>query len=286
MNIVLTLGLTLTIAPSPQAGGEHPQGKVVETSLTQIRKTPDVFKHVWVSFPIQFVSLGRVENPFFTKFVPQEFANFYCWADEQHLWEREHYEDVFGLLFMSKENDKLQKLYKMKVYERVHVTGVVRNTFQGEPWIEVTGFKALHKAVDTASLSHLFRGHSLMHKSQWARALSELSMAAGEHLPDHVMGEVHKRLATCYLRLGETASAAPHLEQAVSKLKTLDPETRRMARLAKVKPEAFLDRDASGPLEDHERPMWEAFADEPTADQAGDVKRSPATPVRAKRSAR
>lgn len=286
MNIVLTLGLTLAITPALEAGGGHPQGKVVQTTLSKIRKAPNAFKNVWVSFPIQFVSLGKVENPFFTKFVPQSFGNFYCWADEQQIWDRDQYEDVFGLMFMAKENDKLREIYKMKVYQRVLVTGIVCNTFQGEPWIEITDFDALDKAVDTASLSHLHRGHSLMQKRKWARALSELSMAAGDHLPDHVMGQIHKDLALCYLRLGESVTAARHLKQAVAKLKTLDSETRRMAHMAKVKPGSFLDRDASGQLEDHERPMWEAFVDEAGPEKTAEVKDRPASPPATTRQSR
>ncbi|MEE2887077.1 MAG: hypothetical protein VX951_06560 [Planctomycetota bacterium] len=275
MNIALTLGLTLAITPAFELGGDQALGKVVQTTLTKIRKSPNAYKNVWVSFPIQFVSLGKVENPFFTQFVPQSFANFYCWADEQQIWNRKQYEDVFGLLFMAKENEKLSEIYKMKVYQRIRVTGIVRNTFQGEPWIEITDFKVLDKAVDTASLSHMYRGHSFMQKRKWARALSELSLAPGNHLPDHVMGQIHKDLALCHLRLGESDTAARHLEQAVSKLKTLDPETRRMARMAKIKPQTFMDPDARAKLEDHERPMWEAFVDEKASAKVADRPSSP-----------
>ncbi len=281
MNIALTLGLTLVIAPALVAEGDKARGKVIPTTLTKIRKSPNAFKNVWVRFPVQFVSLGKVENPFFTQFVPQQFANFYCWADEQQIWNKDQYEDIFGLLFMAKENDNVHSLYKLDVYQRMQVTGVVRNTFQGEPWIEVMDFVPMSKAVNTATLSHLHRGEALMEKRQWAKALAELSLAPSDSLPSHVMGQVHKDLALCYLRLGESGTAVQHLEQAVAQLKTVDAETRRMANLAKVKPEAFLDRVVADQVEDHQRPMWEAFSDETESLEGPTIE--PATPPATKK---
>lgn len=279
MNIARTIGFTLAIAPALVAGGVKSHGKVISTTLTKIRQTPNAFKNVWVRFPIQFVSLGKVSNPFFTQFVPQRFANFYCWADEQKIWDRQQYDDIFGLMFIAKANERVQDVYKMRVYQRMLVTGVVRNTFQGEPWIEVMDFDPLDRAVNTASLSHLYRGEMLMQKRQWTKALSELSLAPGNHLPKHVMGQVHKKLALCYLRLGESGTAVQHLEQAVAMLKTLDRETRQMAHLAKVKPESFLDRVVATTIEDHQRPMWEAFADEADEVGGGGATKPPVTPL-------
>jgi hypothetical protein len=260
MKLVLTLCFAATITPALMAGGE--KAKAVPTTLTKIRKTPDAFKNVRVRFPIQFVSLGQVKNPFFTRFVPQRFANFYCWADEQQIWDRSQYEDIFGLMFMAKDNEQLSAIYKLKPYQRMMVTAVIRNTFQGDPWIEVLKFEGLEKAVNTASLSHLFRGHLCMQKKQWGRALAELSLAPGDHLPGHVMGRIHKDLARCYLGLGEPVMASHHLKQAAAKLQTVDSELRQMAQVAKARPETIPGPASEGPMKGHQRPMWEAFVDE------------------------
>jgi hypothetical protein len=256
------------------AGGE--KAKAVSTTLTKIRKTPDAFKNVRVRFAIQFVSLGKVQNPFFTRFVPQRFANFHCWADEQQIWNRSQYEDIFGLLFMAKDNEQLSAIYKMKAYQRIMVTAVIRNTFQGDPWIEVVQFEHLEKAVDTASLSHLFRGHLCMQKKQWGRALAELSLAPGDHLPDHVMARIHKDLARCYMGLGESVTASHHLRQAAAKLQTMDSELRQMAHVAKLRPGALLSPAPGSPMKGHQRPMWEAFVDETRPKKAAVVPERPA----------
>ena len=144
----------------------------------------------------------------------------------------------------------------------------MRNTFQNQPWIEITKLKPIKRRVNTAALSHLYRGETHMKKRRWSKAISELSLAPGADLPKHVLGVIHKNLAVCYLRLGESTTAVQHINTAVGLLKTVDSETREMAKLATTHPGRFLDR-AVGNIQvgDHERPMWEAFD--------GDIKETP-----------
>ncbi len=256
MKIALALGLSLALAPTLVA--QH--GTVVATTLDQLRKSPEAYRGVWVRFTVQFASLGKVQNPFFTEFESSKFANFYGWADEQAIWKKGQYEDLFGLLFVAKNNDICSKIYKMKVYDRIEVVAIVRNVFQHQPWLEITEFTKLKHRVNTATLSHLYRGESYMQKRDWRRALAELSLAPGKNIPDHIRGQVHKNLAMCYLRLGEAGTAVEHLEKAVDLMHDIDPEIRQMAALAKVKPETFLDRTLSNAqVEEHHRPIWEAF---------------------------
>ncbi|MCB9869013.1 MAG: hypothetical protein H6836_00260 [Planctomycetes bacterium] len=263
MKIPVLIGLCAALAPAVHAGGDEPPGKVVTTTLSQVRSTPEAFKNIWVRFPVQFTSMGKVSNPFFTQFVPDRFANFYCWADEQQIWKKDQYESPFGLLFISKDHRQAPRIYGTKVYERMMVTGVVRNTFQGEPWIEVMEYYTVKKRVSTATLAHMHRADTLMTKRQWNRAISELSLAPGEELPKHVLGQIHRSLAVCYLRLGESGTALEHLQTALTMLPTTDRDTQEMARLARSRPESFLDRTvAAGHIEDHELPMWEAFGND------------------------
>ena len=122
----------------PAFCGVQDHDVVIATTLTAVRGTPDAFKNVAVHFTVQFNQLGKISNPFFTRFVPNDFVNFYGWPSEQPIWRKDVYDDVFGLLFLSKEHKQLTDLYKLKTYDRVDVTGVVRNVFQGAPWVEVT----------------------------------------------------------------------------------------------------------------------------------------------------
>ena len=171
MKIALTIAISLATAPGALAGGDPLENKTtVETTLSEVRETPEAFKQVKVRFPLQFASVGRVANPFFTRFVPSEYTNFYGWAAEQPIWRKDEYSNVFAYLFLSKASDQLQELYDLELYDRLMVTGVVRNTFQGAPWIEVLEFDVLGGHVSTESLAHAYRGEQMMARRQRFRS--------------------------------------------------------------------------------------------------------------------
>jgi hypothetical protein len=226
-----------------------------------MRDNPAAFHNVKVQFVVQFASLGRISNPFFTKFTPTDYSNFYGWCDEQKIWREKSYNDVFGMLFISKTNRQLEELLALRLYGRILCTGVVRNTFQDLPWIEVTEFQGLSERMDTAILTHLHRGEKLMGKRLWQRAIAELSLAPGGSVPKTVVQESHKNLGICLLRMGEAQAAVGYLQSAASISKGKDFELENLLAMAKASPAKGLDRTVdSSILHESERPMWEAFA--------------------------
>ncbi|MFT4843963.1 MAG: hypothetical protein ACI90M_004445 [Candidatus Azotimanducaceae bacterium] len=241
-------------------------GPAVRTNLTAMRENPDAFHNVKVQFVTQFASLGRISNPFFTQFTPTEYTNFYGWADDQKLWQEKDYNDVFGMLFLSKSNRQLETLYTTGLYTRMRCTGVVRNTFQNTPWIEVISFEVLGEKLDTAVLTHLHRGVGLMEQRLWQRAISELSLAPGNGVPKTATQAAHKNLGVCLLRMGESQAAIGYLQSASSMAKGMDFETESLLAMAMTSPEKAIDRTVdSSTLSDSERPMWEAFEGSKTA---------------------
>src|SRR5690606_28736697 len=138
-TLSLTLALPCVLAMSGNAqwrDGKQIKNTVI-TTLKQVREHPDAFRNVKVQFDIQFATLGRISNPFFTQFVPSDYANFHAWGTEQPIWRKAEFDDVFGLLFLSKASDQLQEIYAATTFQRRRVIGLVRNTFQNQPWIEV-----------------------------------------------------------------------------------------------------------------------------------------------------
>ncbi|HLQ38227.1 MAG TPA: hypothetical protein VK348_10515 [Planctomycetota bacterium] len=270
MRTSLLISFLLGAALLPAQDREF--GSAVRTTLTQIRAEPEAYKGVKVVFPLQFASLGKLSNPFFTKFTPADFANFYAWAEEQPLWRQEAYEDLFGTLFYPKLGPKLEQLYQLRVYQRLQVTGVIRNTFQNQPWIEVTDFEVVPGQVDMAVLTHVYRGEQMMKERRWQRAIAELTLAPGEGVPETVLHAVHKNLGICYLRIGEIARAAAHLQAAAATCTEPDVEVERLIAVAAARPAQELDRSVNqSGLKDYERPMWEAF----DGDAAARVDRPP-----------
>lgn len=262
MITALCTGLALTMmAQAEPAVGFDSKQLVVRTTLTEVRATPDAFRNVRVAFAAQFVSLGELSNPFFTQFVPSQFANFHAWADEQPIWRRESYKDVFGQLFLSKSNKQLEDLYNLRLYNRIWIEGVVRDVFQGTPWIEVQSFQMIPGQVTTPALAHVYRGEQLMEKRQWQAAITELSMVQGDGVTEHLAAAAAKGLAICNLRMGDAGVAIGYLNRVKSLIgHDADRETERLLVTARSMPQKELDRTVRVQgVKDHERPLWEAF---------------------------
>jgi len=265
----MKLGLTIAVcaAFAPLAGAQFqpvvPVDKVVPTTLDAIRKHPDAYKGVWVSFPVQFCSVGKLSNPFFTRFVPSLYTNFYAWSDDQPIWRRAEWRDVCGTLVMAKDSDHVAGIYDLDIYDRLMLTGVVRNTFQSKPWIEIVEFEPLEGKVSSPTLAHMYRGESFMQRRQWNRAVSELALASAGDVPTPVLAAVHENLGMCYLKMGEADRARQHLAHAVDmRGDSITVELEQLWRVANNSPELQLDREVEAvEVGDHERPMWEAFED-------------------------
>ena len=262
MNIALTIGFSLALSPLALAGGDDDikNAGTVVTTLTRLRETPEAYKHVRVTFTVWYGSIGRVSNPFFTRFVPSEYANFYTWATEQPIWRKDQYTNAFAYLFLSKRSSQLQELYDLSLYDQLQITGVVRNTFQNAPWIEVLEFSKLGESVSTESLSHLYRGEQLMDRRQWQRAVSELNLAHDAGVFQQMDVAVHRNLGICYLRMGSPGQAKKQLETAIELSEGRDPASTRLLMVAKSAPELELDRFVNPTeLGDHQQPFWEIF---------------------------
>jgi hypothetical protein len=262
LSLTLTLPCVLAMSGVAQWRDGKQIKNTVVTTLTEVRAHPDAFRNVKVQFDIQFAILGAISNPFFTQFVPTDFANFHGWAVEQPIWQKGSFDDVFGLLFISKSSEQLQDIYATTTFQRMRVTGLVRNTFQNQPWIEVTTFERLPDQVEWATLGHLYRADQWMAQRQWQQALSELSLASQAKNPGDVDAHVYQSMGVCYLRMGEANRALAQLEQAKKLRPGSSVELENLIVTAKNDPSRELDRVVQRTeIREFERPLWEAFDD-------------------------
>lgn len=245
------------------SGTEDTGAAPIATNLEQLRETPDAYRGVKVTFTAQYCGIGQVSNPFFTRFTPAEYANFYVWSDGQELWREKQYDDVFGFCFLPKTSAQLAQLYEVQAFDRLQITAVVRNTFRRHPWLEVIKFEPVEGKVDVATLAHLFRAEQAMERRQWEKAIQELKVARKAPTTDAVAAGTAKNLAISYLRMGESTKATMELRLAHKLYQGKDMETRRLLGIASEAPETELDRQVTNTaVEAHLRPMWEAFENE------------------------
>jgi tetratricopeptide (TPR) repeat protein len=255
-----TLIASFLLCAGALPGQEQEFGSTVATTLTAVRSDPDAFRNVKVEFVVQFASLCSLSNPFFTRFTPNEYANLYAWADEQPIWQQGEYENPFGQLFYSKDATKLAEVFALRPYQRLKVQGVIRNTFQNSPWIEVFDFTPVSGAVDTQTLTHLYRGEKFMAERQWQKAIAELNLAPGPNVPASAQKAAYRNMGICHLRVGESDQAVSCLKTARAIGGTADSEIERLLANAESKPSTELDRTVGqNGLKDYEKPMWDAF---------------------------
>lgn len=278
MNVHLASALCATLLTgfASAQSVEKDRTQTIDTTLEQIRATPEAFKTVRVRFDIQFDSLGRISNPFFTRFISSEYTNFYAWGGNQPIWRLKSYKDVFGMLFISKSSPTLEQIHRLDIYDRVRCEAIVRNTFQGAPWIEVVDVKRIAGSVDTPTLAHLYRGETFMQRRDWKKAISEFSRASGGSQPSFVQSAIQRNIGLCHLRMGEAEEGRACLQRALRLSERKDRELVALERRARQQPGAELDMEIDdAQVPDSQRPMWEAFNEGSTAQTS-----KPAAPAR------
>ncbi|MEO0479375.1 MAG: hypothetical protein AAF196_07840 [Planctomycetota bacterium] len=275
MKCILASATTALLLQSvcPAQIDQNDPSTPIETTLSAIRQSPEAYRGVYSRFEIQFDTVGQVQNPFFTRFVPSEFVNFFAWDGEQPIWRKSEFHNVFAMLFMSKLNEQSSEIHRLSIYDRLSCVGIVRSTFQGKPWIEVLSFEKMVTKVDTPTLAHLYRAETWMNRRDWSKAISELGLATDSRQPSFVRSAVRRNLGVCHMRMGEVEEGRRHLKAAVALDGRKDRSLVAMEREARQQPRNQLDLEVSTrQLTDAERPMWEAFDDASAS--------TPAAPVR------
>lgn len=262
--LALTAGLVASATSAQNELGGFDSAKLVE--LKTVRKQPQAFKNVWVKFKATYFGLGAVHNPFFTRFTRASYVNFAMWSDDQAIWKQSEYDNPCSTLFCEKkDNTLLETIYSLQRYQRVLVTGVVRNAWQGEPWFEITEVEPTSDTrMTTASLSHLHRAWSLIEQRKWQQAAIELNLASSDSLTENARGWLHGYMGLCQMRMGRAAKASAQLQIA----KGLVPESQIidgwLEQVAKDPRSAIDTASRVTAIRRGDRPMWEAVEESQT----------------------
>jgi hypothetical protein len=196
-----------------------------ETTLGKILAAPEAWRGVPASFVVQFRQPGRAEPSFFTKFDPDQWLSFVVWPDEAALWEKKAYDDDFRHLFVKRTGPEAKVVGSAGIYDRMAVTGVVRDVIKGRPWIEVTSLRRLPEKLTEGSLVHLVKGLMFRDHRRFDAAAREFEAADGEGLPLQVRLVGMREHAFALLNAKEPEAAEERLLAALA----LDPENSETA---------------------------------------------------------
>ncbi len=272
------LALALVASSAYAQGSKIELTSAKEVKLRAVRENPSAYKNVFITFKAQFHSIGSVHNPFFTRFTRSEYTNFGAWGDEQKVWKLEEFSRPLSILFVKKldNDDMLSELFRYKRFERLQITGVVRNVFKDAPWIEVISIEKLGGKVTTPTLTHMHRAHSLMAKRRWTQAGTELNLAMTEGLPPFYQGWIHAYLGECLMKLGRPDPALSQLGYAQDYLPDELSVTKNIA-LVRSDPKRAIDQAEAGKsVPKNMVPIWVAV----TSSQSGSKRGQSARPGR------
>ncbi|MEN8151750.1 MAG: hypothetical protein ABFS86_18180, partial [Planctomycetota bacterium] len=194
--------LLLILAPAAQAGWWDSLSDAKKVKLEELIKDPHGWKGKQVSFVCTFHKVSTIFNPYYTRFVPDEYVNFAVWPLSRKLWIKEQYLETHKFLFMEKDHNQYRKLMGLEKFTRVQVYGFVQSSFKGVPWIEVRGIRVLSGGITKDALKCIILGDRAAARKNYQAAMGQYDKAAGMSLPEEVLASVSKKRATTLHRLG------------------------------------------------------------------------------------
>ncbi len=205
-SAALFTALVLVAMPAVAQEDDEPQAKAM--TITKLRAAAESYRHVPCEFDMVFHGFSQHYNPYFTRFVPERFVNFSAWGAEQSIWEREQFNDDFPYLFVAKSNPVLPKFMEMKRFDRVRFVGIIRDTFRGEPWIEVVSITPMPGKITEKALIHRVRGDQATARTHHRIAAREYR-AVIEHpgLPAEFVLDTTKQLGLALYRARDFQAA-------------------------------------------------------------------------------
>jgi hypothetical protein len=191
-----------------------------EVPLSTILAKPEAWRDVPVAFVVQFHQIGKAGSSFFTRFEPDTWLGFSAWTDDAALWEKKAFESDFPHLFVRRDGADARIVTSAAIYDRLAVSGVVRDVIKGRPWIEVTSIRTLPEKMTEASLVHLVKGLTLRDHRRFEAAAREFEAADAVTLPVSVRVLGMREQAYALLNARKPKAAEERLLTALS----LDPE--------------------------------------------------------------
>jgi hypothetical protein len=196
-----------------------------QLQVEDLLKDPESYRGIPVRLELAFCGLGKLENPFFTRFTMANYINFACWNGQAMLWEREQYIDSFPLFFADRRLKVSEVFATAMPFERFEVHAIIRDTFRGLPWVEILSAKPLEDRLTKASVRHIRQAKLQLAKGNHSLAAGEFARALKAPLPRAHRLIVLKMAARNQEQLGNRSRANRYWGEAYA-LDPHDPEVR------------------------------------------------------------
>jgi hypothetical protein len=187
--------------PRPTHSAPLRAAEPTPATLGELRREPGRWLGARVALVVQLRELRFDWEPFTTRFGPRQWLGARAWGDEQFLWRREEFDDPCATLFARRGSPAAAGLERARAYERIELTGTVREALLGEPWIEIESVEPTLEQVGEGTIVHAARALACIESGAWQLAVESLQRAVVPRLPAHAAAELERLAAECRSRL-------------------------------------------------------------------------------------
>jgi tetratricopeptide (TPR) repeat protein len=205
----------VTLTGTASAGWWDGVGDTETIDLREVIENPRKWKGKEIVFECYFHETSDFYNPYYTRFLPDQYVNFSAWPAGTKLWNKEEFSNSFHFLFLEKDHKKFGHLVGLKKFTHLKLRGYVQNTFKNAPWIEVRAVEVLKDGYTRHSLREVILGDRAADREQWDVALGHYDRAAEASMPQEVMAGLEKKRGQAYEGLGRYDAAATAYRRAV-----------------------------------------------------------------------
>lgn len=220
LSVLLTgcYDLNRVIIPSDR---EHdPFEYFHKVDIQKVINKPIVFKNQAIQFELVYNSYGGddIWLPFYTPFTPENFIPFSGWSPSAPIWESGVYSEPLRTLFI-RRNERGLDIWNWPGGERfsiIEVSGIVKSTYDGIPWIQVSSITRVSDPVFTEqSLGALIRAMDLTAEGS-PTAIDAIERVLKMPLSVAGMREAHMTVGSLYMKDNNGPAAVRHYESALT----------------------------------------------------------------------
>jgi hypothetical protein len=160
-TVLCLAALSLALVPAAHAGegwwGKLDEGEAV--SLADIAAKPRDFLGRTVTFAcIKHKRTWPARFSPMTPFNPKRHDNLAVWPDGAPLWTERAFKNHLSFIYIERNHVQRDELRALETFERIEITGKVRDVLRGAPCIEVFSFRKTGHRLGRRAVENVIAG--------------------------------------------------------------------------------------------------------------------------------
>lgn len=189
-------------------------------SVAEVVANPEAFNTQPIEFELMYNGYDdeRIFMPMFTPFTAERYMPVSGWDPKAAIWTEEGYSNPLRTIFIERTDQGLdiEGWPERDRFSIIRVYGVVKTTFAGKPWIEVTELDTIDEPQFSGeSLGALTRAMELQATGSPA-ARAALERVLSMPLSQEARRQVHLTLGAICMSTNDGNGAVTHLDMAMT----------------------------------------------------------------------